>query len=366
VYTAASAMSLRVLLVYGSVIGLLQDISDICKMQQQQAEKEAATAQLNAMLAAEIKHKEEMYRLLRTISHEIRNPLHGILANTQALLDLVCEVEQQAAEVTRQAAVAAAATTAAPTTAAPTTAAATTAAAAPAPAAAAARGSGCTCACTCGASATATAGVSLAAAEPVDGLTALLQAAAARRSCCSNSNNSSNTSRFSWADALYRPRCASEPLLQCRPLYKSSSSSSSSDSPNSFNRCPCSPASSSSSTATVPRRLRERSFKGLAAAAPKGSVVSCSCSSSSSGNSSSGCALQAQCASRLALVKDMVGEIHECGLHQVSVSPSCHFVFKLEVAAAELASAYPSLLLCSCSILLMLLSSNFVVVRSSC
>jgi hypothetical protein len=45
----------------------------------------------------EAKHKEEMHRLLRTISHEIRNPLHGILCNSQALLDTLCEVEQQQA-----------------------------------------------------------------------------------------------------------------------------------------------------------------------------------------------------------------------------------------------------------------------------
>eukprot|EP00953_Heterococcus_sp_UTEX-ZZ885_P032453 16953-Heterococcus_DN1.PRE.3 len=80
-----------------SIVGMAQDISEICRMQQEQADKEAATARLNALLAAEIKYKEEMYRLLRTISHEVRNPLHGILGNTQALLDLVWQVEQQAA-----------------------------------------------------------------------------------------------------------------------------------------------------------------------------------------------------------------------------------------------------------------------------
>eukprot|EP00953_Heterococcus_sp_UTEX-ZZ885_P015252 8596-Heterococcus_DN1.PRE.4 len=44
----------------------------------------------------EIKHREDTHRLLRTISHEIRNPLHGILANTQALLDLLWNFERQA------------------------------------------------------------------------------------------------------------------------------------------------------------------------------------------------------------------------------------------------------------------------------
>jgi His Kinase A (phospho-acceptor) domain len=38
-----------------------------------------------------------MHRLLRTISHEIRNPLHGILCNSQVLLDTLCEAEHQAA-----------------------------------------------------------------------------------------------------------------------------------------------------------------------------------------------------------------------------------------------------------------------------
>jgi His Kinase A (phospho-acceptor) domain len=334
-------------------------------MQQEEAEKDAATAQLNALLAAEIKHKEEMYRLLRTISHEIRNPLHGILANTQALLDLVCEVEQQAAEVTRQAALTAAAvSTAAAVPAAVTTivpAAATTAATAPATSAAVAsslRSSACTCICACGGASTTAAGESHAAAEPADGLTALLQTAAAKRSCCSSE---SSTSKFRWADALHRPRFASEPLLQCRPLYKSSSSSSSSDSPpNSSNRCPCSPAVSSA--ASVPRRLRERSFKASVTAEQTASTASsCSCCCSSS--SSSGCALQAQCSSRLALVKDMVGEIHECGLHQVSDSPFCRFLLKLLLNCT---STRPLLLVSICSALLMVLLSCYcLVVHSS-
>jgi hypothetical protein len=42
-----------------------------------------------------------MFRLLRTISHEIRNPLHGILGNAQALLELLREVEQLAAETAK-------------------------------------------------------------------------------------------------------------------------------------------------------------------------------------------------------------------------------------------------------------------------
>jgi His Kinase A (phospho-acceptor) domain len=81
-----------------SVVGIVQDITDSCREQQAQAEKKATTAQLNALLAADIKHKDEMYRLLRTLSHEIRNPLHGILGNTQALLDMLQDCEQ----VTRQ------------------------------------------------------------------------------------------------------------------------------------------------------------------------------------------------------------------------------------------------------------------------
>jgi His Kinase A (phospho-acceptor) domain len=68
-----------------------------------------------------------MHRLLRTISHEIRNPLHGILGNSQALLELLREVEQQAAETLKSVTAVSAAMTAA---AAAATAAATTTAAA--------------------------------------------------------------------------------------------------------------------------------------------------------------------------------------------------------------------------------------------
>jgi His Kinase A (phospho-acceptor) domain len=45
----------------------------------------------------ETMHKEEMHRLLRTISHEIRNPLQGILGNVQVLLATLCKSEQQEA-----------------------------------------------------------------------------------------------------------------------------------------------------------------------------------------------------------------------------------------------------------------------------
>jgi His Kinase A (phospho-acceptor) domain len=54
-----------------------------------------------ALHAQEVKHKEDMQKLVRTISHEIRNPLHGILANTQALLDLIKEAEEMT-EVARR------------------------------------------------------------------------------------------------------------------------------------------------------------------------------------------------------------------------------------------------------------------------
>jgi hypothetical protein len=39
-------------LLHGSIVGIVQDISEICRMQQQEAEQKTATAQLNAMLAA--------------------------------------------------------------------------------------------------------------------------------------------------------------------------------------------------------------------------------------------------------------------------------------------------------------------------
>jgi signal transduction histidine kinase len=43
----------------------------------------------------ELRHKAEMHRLLRTISHEIRNPLQGILSNTQALISLTTTADQR-------------------------------------------------------------------------------------------------------------------------------------------------------------------------------------------------------------------------------------------------------------------------------
>jgi light-regulated signal transduction histidine kinase (bacteriophytochrome) len=45
----------------------------------------------------ELRHKAEMHRLLRTISHEIRNPLQGILSNTQALISLTTTADQRQA-----------------------------------------------------------------------------------------------------------------------------------------------------------------------------------------------------------------------------------------------------------------------------
>jgi His Kinase A (phospho-acceptor) domain len=108
-----------------SVVEVIQDVTKIVFYQQEEERQEAMTAKLNAVLKAvrlsalipshcpactsaknflcaghstqqELKHKDEMHRLLRTISHEIRNPLHGILGNTQALLDLLLPVQQHA------------------------------------------------------------------------------------------------------------------------------------------------------------------------------------------------------------------------------------------------------------------------------
>jgi His Kinase A (phospho-acceptor) domain len=59
--------------------------------------KQCCLLALFGAIVQEIKHKEDMHTLLRTISHEIRNPLHGVLGNTQALLDILCEAGQQAA-----------------------------------------------------------------------------------------------------------------------------------------------------------------------------------------------------------------------------------------------------------------------------
>eukprot|EP00953_Heterococcus_sp_UTEX-ZZ885_P040280 20602-Heterococcus_DN1.PRE.1 len=81
-----------------SIVEVIQDVTKIVLCQQEEERQEAMTAKLNAVLKAELKHKDEMHRLLRTISHEIRNPLHGILGNTQALLDLLLPLQQHATE----------------------------------------------------------------------------------------------------------------------------------------------------------------------------------------------------------------------------------------------------------------------------
>jgi His Kinase A (phospho-acceptor) domain len=318
---------LLLLLLYDSIVGIVQDITEICRMQQHEAEQKLATEQLNALLAAEIKHKEEMYRLLRTISHEIRNPLHGILGNAQALLELLREVEQQCtgetvnnvtavpADSTTTAAVAAVATAA-------------TAAAAESTADTAcmrnsdlsavlsvpvlqrgdsthadvdttsnsrsSNSSSTVCSCSRSASAAATSGSSGVNGSTVD-----------------TSHSSSGTTDISGTTGL-----------SAAAGVNGSSSSSSSNNNNSSN----SSSSSNSRRRSVERqalRLRcSRSAPTLRLHTPIGELKHrASFNGTSSSSSCNGMSLLKEalpCSAKMAEAQSLVAEIHECALHQVS------------------------------------------------
>jgi PAS domain S-box-containing protein len=301
-----------------SIVGMAQDISEICRMQQEQADKEAATARLNALLAAEIKHKEEMYRLLRTISHEVRNPLHGILGNTQALLDLVWQAEQ-AAGVTRQRAAADV----------------TVSSGSPS------SSSKCTCCCTCGARASTVAGASPAAVTAFTSSTSsssisnkgtpevLSQSARpAGRSTVqpgpvqthvqrSSSCSSADVAADSAADV------APIPQVDCaRARTQTNSSSCDDEASTKLNGLSSNGQSNSQSNGQS--RLSARCLHRAARAKKRGLTSSSSDTASSSGSSSSAQQLQQQGADYsssssmfASAVKGMVAEIHECALHQV-------------------------------------------------
>jgi His Kinase A (phospho-acceptor) domain len=207
----------------------------------------------------EVKHKEDIHRLLRTISHEIRNPLHGILGNAQALLDTLQELEQRvaaaAAEASRQAALA-------------------VAAAAAADKAVATHATICAARCISSADSLAVSDVP---------------------SNCSNSSSALSD------DAV---------IGTSHHLSDSSTVDSSAASAEQQQH-------SASSSDTVP---------ATAAAADSMHVLTCTAYSGSSGSSgrssSSSCAcsntaLLHELSRKLHTVREMVAEIHECGLHQV-------------------------------------------------
>jgi len=68
-------------------VGTMTDITELVLLQ----EKEVINARLQKTLDDDLKHRSEMQRMLRTLSHEIRNPLQGILSNTQTLLSLTTQ-----------------------------------------------------------------------------------------------------------------------------------------------------------------------------------------------------------------------------------------------------------------------------------
>jgi signal transduction histidine kinase len=246
--------------VANSVIGIVQDITEICRMQQEQADKDAATAQLNATLAAEIKHKEEMYRLLRTLSHEIRNPLHGILGNTQALLDMLQACEQQAAAgVTRQ----------------------------------------------------------KAAADVSDDVIHNSSDVAHP----DGGGGGVSPAELSPTSSLESPRSAALPQLQCRRRANSGSSNSSSCSNSSISNSSSGSGSTQRQRQHVTRQQHELSPPRLSTSSLKRLVAAQKWADSLGSFSSPQQQQQQQqaanCSSKVANMRAMVAEIHECALHQV-------------------------------------------------
>jgi His Kinase A (phospho-acceptor) domain len=337
-----------------SLVGIMQDITELCRMQQHEAEQKLATEQLNALLAAEIKHKEEMYRLLRTISHEIRNPLHGILANTQALLDLVWHAEQQAAAEAAQV-TAAAATVVSDTS--------------------STSSKQCTCRCTCGASSISSgesptaeaslsgngestaAGVSLSAA----GESTTAGTTESRGSSAVAVSSDSSTNRGSSAGAELNTHVCSNstgtatelPANMLRSQSDSAAIVAYADSSTTARDGGSADTSGSTELTAVLSSDSVKRNRSVSAAQAKDSHAaqrsneltlrdnSCCCTgsagsnsasdsssstcsdtvsrnSSSKGSSSSSALVACEWSGRLATVKGMVAEIHECGLHQVS------------------------------------------------
>jgi His Kinase A (phospho-acceptor) domain len=234
------------------------------------------------MLIQEVKHKEDIHRLLRTISHEIRNPLHGILGNAQALLDMLQEAEQRVAaataEVTRQTAVAAAAAVDSAVTTDATVHAAR-------------------CARKCNAMGYSAAGsaCSCAACSSCDESSCALSYAAT-----SGTNQSSNSSTVN---------CSATAAAAEQQQHSASISDTAVANADSI-YAHASPACSTHSSSSGGRRCSSSSSSPSAR---------CDSSSSSCSTCSKG-ALLHELSRKLQTVKEMVAEIHECGLHQVSLA----------------------------------------------
>jgi hypothetical protein len=211
-----------------------------------------------------------MHRLLRTISHEIRYPLHGILCNSQALLDTLCEAEHQAAAWGSL--------------------------------------SSSECAVTsCGDAVPGSAAAVIASA--CNGSSASVQPA-----CISSPVRADVTPNLEATAAL----CGTSFDGKCRPLHDR-------DILLSVQDCSCH-SSDRTYTRTVGNNIVGTGLehqllgtKGLrkAAAAKKREACMRDGSGSSSNSSNSNASLTRH-SSKLALIKDMITEIHECALHQVS------------------------------------------------
>ena len=74
-------------------VGTVIDVTEVILLQHHvlRQEEELRNVRLQKALDDERRHRAEMHTLLRTLSHEIRNPLQGILSNTQTLLSLTTD-----------------------------------------------------------------------------------------------------------------------------------------------------------------------------------------------------------------------------------------------------------------------------------
>jgi His Kinase A (phospho-acceptor) domain len=224
----------------------------------------------------EAKHKEEMHRLLRTISHEIRNPLHGILCNSQALLDTLCEAEHQAAACDSLSS---------------------------------SSNSVLLCAAvSCGDAVTASAAA--VSASACNGSCASLQPACSRSRIDADaapSLEATATLSINESNGHCRPRDDRDILLSVQD-----SSSHSSDA-----KClPTASVDNDGISTRVGHQLLGTKSLRKAAAAKKREALMCDDTGSCSSNSSN--ASFAGHSSNVALIKDLITEIHECALHQVS------------------------------------------------
>jgi His Kinase A (phospho-acceptor) domain len=226
-----------------------------------------------------------MHRLLRTLSHEIRNPLHGILGNSQALLELLREVEQQAAETVKCVTAVTAAMTAAATAAAAT-------------------------------DSTADIACMLVSDSP----TVVYSTDAPLLSCSTVDTNSSSSSSSSGATA------GSNGTGELTAAAGGANSSS-----NGGNSISSSSGSSSSRRSLDRHMLRMRCSKSAPALRPRPPYTDLKHSSSFNGTSSSGSSSRRRseshlsealtCSAKMAEAQCLVAEIHECALHQVSDPP---------------------------------------------